>query len=288
MHNRILLRAVFSTSLVFVLDVCSRPVPVQLATKPVPGSPAAADDDENRFWRYRPTARRLTYSVDQRAQLVVREDTLVWTDSVFSRAEVFFAADVITQRLAGSVTAFTVKRSGRAAAVPLGLSLPFPFVAAYVGRGQLAIIAPSASPCIAPALPVVQSLRDLWFHVPDTLRLGTTWEDSVLYLSCRDGVRLRSIVRHTFTLSEVIQQSGNELLILRRISHTVISRDDAPSRETVSVSGIGSGELMYTVDPLRGEVLTARGSSLLDLSVHGKTRTQSVRQVGKIEIDRLP
>jgi hypothetical protein len=273
---------------VLALDACvGRNVPQQVLTKPVPATASMPAPSGGPSWLYRPTSQRVSYAVDQRAQLTIREDAVVSLDSVSSHAEVSFSVAAQASRVAGAVTAFSVQHSGRVATVPQGLSLPFPFVATYAQDArQLVFIAPSASPCLTPTVTVLNSLRDLWFQMPDSVRVGTTWDDSASYASCRDGVPLRSDVRRTFRVSSVSEPGGHVLLLLRRGSRTTISGHGTLTGEPVNVEGLGTGEIEYTIDPLLGELLSAHGSFSLELTLHGKARAQTVRQAGDIRIDR--
>jgi hypothetical protein len=213
----------------------------------------------------------------------------VHLDSVSSSAEVAFVVSMPTKRVTGTVNSFRVQNSGRGAAVPLGLALPFPFVGTYSERGQqLSFIAPSASPCVTPALPVAHSLRDLWFQAPDTLQLGSTWDDSASYTNCRDGVLLRTAVWRTFRVTAASERGSRMLLTLSRSSRTTFEGTGTQAGEPVTITGSGTGEIAYTVDSGAGAILAARGSSTLELTLRSKLRMQGVRQVSDIRIDRSP
>jgi hypothetical protein len=169
------------------------------------------------------------------------------------------------------------------------LAVPFPFIGNFSERGQqLSFLAPAASPCVAPALPVAHSVRDLWFQPPDTVRLGTTWVDSASYLTCRDGVPLRTLVRRTFRVAAASARGSSVLLTLNRSSRTSFEGTAVQAGEPVTVAGSGTGEMVYTVDTGVGEVLTARGSMTLELTHRTKLHLQQVRQVSDVRIDRTP
>jgi hypothetical protein len=285
MRARVLPVPLASTLVLAVGGCGGRVVPRQVLTKPVMASVATVSEDSS--WQYRPASRRLAYAVDQRAQLVIREDAAASVDSVSSHAEVAFSVSALTNQVTGVVTAFSARHSGEVGAVPQGLSLPLPFTATFGDGGrELIFVAPSAPSCLSPSVPVLHTLRDLWFKTPDTLRVGTTWADSASYSSCRDGVPLRSVVTRTFRVTSGGRLGGRLQLIVRRVLQTTINGDGTLAGEPVSVRGTGTGELEYTLDPVGGEVVSARGSSSLELTFHGKLRTQTVRQAGEIRIDR--
>jgi hypothetical protein len=237
-------------------------------------------------WVYRASAQRLVYTLEQHAQLKIRQDTVERFDSVSSRVVAAFTV-AGQARVTGTVNDFGVQGSGHGMSVPAGVALPFPFAATYEDRGrQLSFIAPSASPCLTPALPIAQSLRDLWFQAPDTVWLGRTWSDSTSYASCRDGIQLRTEVHRAFRVSDVVDRDGRVLLTIQRASRTTIEGDGAQSGEAVSVRGSGTGELAYTVDLVAGQILSARGSSNLQIILTGRLRTQNVQQKSDIRIDK--
>lgn len=287
MRTRVLLVPV-AVALVLALDACVGPtVPRQVLTGPVPTVVSTPAPPVGTSWPYRPTSQRLAYIVNRRAQLTIREEGVVSLDSVASHAEVFFSVGSQTNRIAGAVTAFNVRQAGRAPIVPQGVSFPFPFVAAYADSAkQLVFIAPIGSACLAPTVTILNELRDLWFPTPDTLRVGTSWVDSASYTSCRDSVPLRSDVRRTFTASSASEPGGHALLLIRGVSRTIISSDGVLAGEPLNIRGAGTGELEYTIDPVGGELLSAGGSSSLELTVQSKVRTQTVRQVADIRIGR--
>jgi hypothetical protein len=226
--------------------------------------------------------------VDQRALIAIRRDTSTETDTVSSHAEITFTAAPAAGGVSGGVTAFLVGGTGRAAATPSGLAIPFPFRAEYAARGlQLDFTAPrDASPCASASLAVAQSLRDLWFRPPDTLRVGTTWQDSSSYLVCRDGIPLRATVRRTFNVFGTVEENGRLLLAVSRLARVTIEGSGAQFGEPVDVSGAGSGRLVYNLDPANGQVVSADGNATLEFTLRTRLRSQSVRQTVEIRIVR--
>jgi hypothetical protein len=133
---------------------------------------------------------------------------------------------------------------------------------------------------------VVQSLRDLWFQPPDTLRLGTAWDDSASYVVCRDGIPLRAIVQRTFRITGVEERAGRFALLVSRISRTAIEAEARLSGEAISVSGSGTGAFGYAIDPNSGEILSASGLAVLDLMFRSRFHTQRVHQASDTRVVR--
>jgi hypothetical protein len=262
-------------------------VPNQVLTKPVPQAAATPVARTAGPWTYRPSAQRQAFILDQRAIVVVRLDSTSRSDTISSHAEVFFTL-AGSSGLSGSVTAYLVEAGGRGAATPAGLATPFPVRAEYSARGsQVEFTTPrDATPCSSVALAAAQSLRDLWFRIPDTLHAGASWEDSTSYIVCRDGIPLRATVHRTFRLSGATDSGGRLLIEITRVSRTAIAGVGEQFGEAIAVNGSGSGQLVYEFDPSSGEVVSANGSSVLDLSFRSRLRSQLMRQTVVTRIGR--
>jgi hypothetical protein len=255
-------------------------------TRPAPVAAPAAVARTSGPWAYRPSLQRQGFALDERAVLTIRTDTLLNTDTVSSHVEVSFT--VATNGISGAVGAFAVQNASHETATPAGLDLPFPFRASFTTRGmQVDFLAPrDTTPCASRALAVAQSLRDLWFRPPDTLRVGVTWGDSASYLLCRDGIPLRATVYRTFRITGTAEQDGRAVLSISRVSRTTIEGSGVQFGEPVDVSGSGSADLVYVFDPAVGEIMSAGGHATVDLSFRSRLRTQAVRQLVAIRIGR--
>ena len=272
-----------------LLAACQRgPVPNQVFTKPAPVSappPVARNAD---LWVNRPSTALQRFTVDELAAITFGLDSAAHTDTLSSHAEVAFSSAPATGGVNGTVTAFLVGGAGRPAATPPGVVTPFPFRARYSARGaQLGFSAPSdAAPCSSTERSVAEALRDLWFEAPDTLRVGSTWSDSSSYVTCRDGIPLRSTVHRMFHVSGSTMRGGRMLLSIARLSRTLIDGHGSQFGDSVAVTGAGSGQLVYEFDPGSGEVVTANGSATMNFSLRGSQRMQIVRQTVEIRIGR--
>jgi hypothetical protein len=287
MQRKLSVLAVPRTVLAFGLMACHTRVPEQAVHRPAPVATTAPVSAPSGRWAYRPAAPRRVYTLEQRAQLTIRQDTIEHSDSVMSRVVVAFMLTGQGSTVTGTVSEFGVRSAGHGMTVPPGVAVPFPFSATYEDRArQLSFIAPSAAPCVTPALPIAHSLRDLWFQAPDTLWLGRSWNDSTSYASCRDGIPLRTAVLRAFRVSDVAEHDGHVFLTVHRTSSTTIEGDGAQSGEPVSITGSGTGELAYMVDVDAGQILSARGTSILQVVLRSKFRTQTVRQTSDIRIDK--
>lgn len=278
----------FAASSTLLAACHSGTIPNQVLTKPSPASPATAPARTSGVWLSRVPGGRQGFIVEQRAVLAIRADTLTRTDTVSSHAELAFSVTPSTRSINGTVTAFTVASTGRAAATPAGLAVPFPVQAHHDAHApQLDFTAPrDGAPCSSVALAVAQSLRDVWITVPDTLRVGAAWEDSSSYVVCRDGIPLLTTAHRMFRISGTAERNGQLLLLITRATRMTIAGAGMQFGEPVSVSGTGNSQLIYDFDPASGEVLSAHGTSTLDLSLQSRLRAQAVRQTAELRIAR--
>ena len=77
------------------------------------------------------------------------------------------------------------------------------------------------------------------------------------------------------------------VLTISRTSRITISTEPVRnSGEAVGVNGTGSGSLDYVLDVSSGEVVSAKGSATLDLTLRSRLRSQVVRQTVEIRIGR--
>ena len=282
-------RTIIIASSAALLTACrQRPVPNQVLTKPAPVTRPAPEVRNAGPWVYRPATMPQHLVIDDRAVVTVGLDTAARIDTLTSHAEVSFASTPVPRGVSGTVAAFLVGSDGRATTTPAGLHVPFSFSANYGDAGvQLAYTAPrDGTPCSSMELAAMQSLRDLWFEPPDTLRVGSTWSDSASYVTCRDGIPLRSVVRRMFHISSAAVRDGRLLISIERLSRTRIDGHGTQFGDSVSVSGSSNGLLTYDFDPALGEVTSASGSNTLELSLRGTRRMEIVRQAAEIRIGR--
>ena len=255
------------------------PAPVVVAT-PAGGGP----------WLYRPATQRRAVTLNQQATIEIRQDALVRIDTVSLQTEVAYTVFAGTHRITGTISAYRVQAGSAAAGTPPGLAVPFPFAGDFPSRGrQLELTQPtSRTACASPAFGATQSLRDLWFQPPDTLRIGTTWSDSSTYVVCRDGIPLQTSSARTFRVAAAADRGGRQVLTIDRRVRGTIRGDGAQSGEPLTILGQLSGELTYQLAPATGEVLSVTGTSLLEFTLTSRLRTQQVLQRSRITAAPTP
>lgn len=179
---------------------------------------------------------------------------------------------------------------GRAPAAPLsGLTLPHAFSAETVD-GSLALRFPAeAAACTDPSHSALQSMHDVWIPLPDTLRVGQEWSDTVRTLSCRERVMLRGVSVRRFRVVRGDVENGNRLVVLiDRIARTRLTGDGDQFGEPVTLAGEGSGALRYVFDPLLGQFVRAEGTASLSMSFSSARRKQRVQQDARIAVRWTP
>jgi hypothetical protein len=284
--------AVTAAAIVALTAACrSGPIPNQILTKPAPvqtphAPPAVAAAAGP--WAYRASSALQRFTVDQNAAITVGLDSAARTDTVSSHAEVAFTSVPAMHAVDGTLGAFLVGGTGRTAATPAGLHTPFPFRASYPGPNrQIEFTSPAdVTPCSSTELAAAQSLRDLWFQTPDSLRVGATWSDSSSYVTCRDGIPLRATVHRMFHVAAATVRNGRTILAVTRLSRTLLDGHGVQFGDSVVVTGAGNGQLAYDLDLSSGQIDSATGTATLDFSLRSSQRMQVVRQTVEIRIGR--
>ena len=273
-----------------IVSACRSTIPEQpigravlapvVASAPVGGGP----------WLYRPATQRRLATLDQQATVEIRQDTLTRTDTVSLHAEVAFTVFAGTSRVTGTISAYRVQAGTAAAGTPPGLSVPFPFAGDFPSRGhQLELTQPaSQTACTSPAFGAVQSLRDLWFQPPDTLRIGSSWTDSSTSVVCRDGIPLQTASQREFRVTAAADDGGRAVLTIVRRAHGTLRGGGAQAGEPLTIAGTTTGDLTYQLAPTTGELLSATGTSLLEFTLTSRLRTQQVRQRSRITVSPTP
>src|SRR5579862_893065 len=128
----------------------------------------------------------------------------------------------------------------------------------------------------------IQSFRDLWIPLPDTLRVGVTWSDSTSFFICRSGIPLRATVWREFLVTAAGDSGGRVVLKLSRNARTSIVGHGEQAGAPVNVFGSGFGQLLYALDAISGQIIAFHGSATTDLSLQARGRAEHVHQVSAL------
>jgi hypothetical protein len=191
----------------------------------------------------------------------------------------------------GLLTDYRVALGGAVPAVPAGLQLARPFSAAPTsGNRELSFRLPAeTSACADPALSALQFMHDVWITLPDTLRAGRAWSDTVHTFSCRDRIPLRGVSERKFRVirGEVVE-GGRVVVTIERSARGTLTGDGEQFGEHVVLEGTSNGTLHYLVDPATGQLLHATGNTSLALSLKSRRRNQTARQESRMTINWVP
>ncbi|MDQ8153153.1 MAG: hypothetical protein P3B98_00705 [Gemmatimonadota bacterium] len=194
-------------------------------------------------------------------------------------------------RLDGSLTDYRVAFGTQPPAMPSGLQLPRAFTAQAAKTSEsLAFQLPAeSSACTDPAFSAMQGLHEAWIRLPDTLKTGAEWSDTVRTLSCRDRIPLRGIATRRFRVVRgELEANGRVVVLIDRFARGRTVGDGEQFGELVALSGESSGTLRYAVDPATGQVLRAAGTNVLTLALTSSRRKQHVRQESQIVLTWNP
>lgn len=253
-----------------------------------------------------PAARFLWSAAPRR--LEVRTTVEIMRDGVAGAAEVpeqvrvvTYLSDTLTAgAVPGSVRALGVVDSvavtasarvrgdapGSAAAATPRLA-PLRYQAASDPRGVRVDPAPDAGVdlrCTAPtgaaALGALAAVRETLPRTPAAVAPGAQWRDTTVAASCAGPVLL--VVR-TVSRYEAERGEGGLLAVVRRSTSTFRGQGAAGVRP-VTVSGSGSGETRYLLDPARGVLASGAGSSRTALTVTVAGTAQRFVQRARTEV----
>lgn len=220
--------------------------------------------------------------------LTSQMDTLVRVDSIESALEAAWAPVPATQppRLAGMVTAFAVRfprdDSWR---TPLGVTLPFSFVAVHEVRGAMPRIdTPEAAACGVPNAAAVQPWRDLWLELPPVLQTGDVWEDSTSYALCRDSIPLEVTTVRRFEAVGSHLRDEQQVVSVRRTSRTRFVGDGRQFGEDVRLEGEGEADVQLEIALTGGVIVAGEGTSELRMTLTGRRRLQRLVQESRLTI----
>jgi hypothetical protein len=236
-----------------------------------------------------PSALTREFSIDQRAVFTTTTDSGTASDSTSLLVELSFRRTA-DGGAAGLLRSAALSASG-------GTPVPFPGVVASTAffappsaRGVLSVPAVRggrADPCRSPADVPLAVVRDLLIQVPDTLRVGTTWSDSGSFDTCRDGAVITASSRRSFRARQFVPDTAGGSFVVDRTSRMTVRGAAIRGEDTTYIEGTGTGTMSLRLDARSGAVISAEGTSELDLAVRGRTKTERARQAGRARVSLI-
>ena len=268
---------------------------VRPATRTAPRLPAPAAAagalSTNGPWRYGGSYATQGITIVTRAVVVISGDPATRTDTLSATLGASYSwVRSARRRVSGSLTDYRVAAGAGAPAVPAGLTPNRAFAAEESSvTGVLTFQLPAeSSACTDPALSALQGLHDAWIPLPDTLRVGREWSDTVHTLSCRDRLSVRGTIVRQFRLQRAEIEEGRVLLMIDRRSKGRMTAEGDQFGEQVSLGGENAGTMRYVLDVASGRLLRASGTSSLELTFKSRRRNQRVKQESELALTWKP
>jgi len=186
----------------------------------------------------------------------------------------------------GQLTSFaTGRRSGPL--VPVA-GVRFPVTLTFSARapdGPWVRTAPREAACsVESAIATIG--RDVVIPVPTRLRREATWHDSSTVTTCRDSIPLEVTSVRRYRVVETVAVGGDVQLRIERAMTTRLQGTGWQLGEPVTITGLGSGTMRFTLARSDGFIVTGEGEQTLDLRLQGRRRTQEVRQTTRVTVQR--
>ncbi len=276
-----------ATVLLVAAGACSAPIPRQAPTPVESPAPSAAPAPPSRWVISRDLLAR-EYLVEQAAEIAITADSGASTDS-----STLLVAATVRSTAGGGVSGLVRSASLRTASVPEsglpGLVLPLAFSGTPPLPGtqhELTARTVPTDPCQSPAHVLLNSIRDLFVPVPDTLTVGRVWADSGHSDSCRGGARLTGNTTRRFSVRSYEVRDGLPVLLVDQRSTTRLRGTATRGGDTTVVDGTGSGTGELVIDALTGAIVSAAGSATLEISIRGAVRSERARQLLRTRVVR--
>lgn len=254
-----------------------KPVPVDPLAEPwVVGAPTA------------PVTQELVVTTVVRAAASAATLATAHSDSSRTALTVRWDGTEDMTRRSGAITAYRVGPAALASAttVPAGLTLPVALSAALdAGRGAVHVTSPDDARCAADAA-AAQLAREVLVAPPSPLARGLTWADSLRTTVCRDSIPLALTSIRRYVVEDARVQEGRAVVVIRRRSSITLSGAGTQFGEAVTITGEGTGELLFGLRLDDGQMTDGNGISTLTLTLVGRRKSQVVTQGARLEIRR--
>ncbi len=270
------------------VSACRPPVPEQVLRSPAPTPAKPPLGAHAEWWTPRANDDSITFVIDATSVLHVFQDTVARTDSISAHTEVLWRG-VTAGRFSGRVAVFATRMGNTTALFSSG-ALPVTFSGDARTPASVRLASPAPS-CMAPApaatvAAAIYSTRDLWFRLPDTLRIGTVWQDTATMVQCRDGIPLRLNSVRSYRVTQTESVAAAVVLVITRDQHLTLTGRGDQWGEEVAADGAGNSQMTFRVSAATGAVITAEGTGVLELRFGGTRRMQRVRQMTVTRIHR--
>lgn len=126
--------------------------------------------------------------------------------------------------------------------------------------------------------PMEGAMADVVVPLPAEVRAGTRWEDSVMTVSCRDGVPITTVSHHHYVADGTQMRNGLRLVRVRRASESRIEGSHVRRGQAVGLSGSASATASLLVDPSAGLIVEGEHNVQAELTLQGGEGEIPLRQ----------
>ncbi|HUF26706.1 MAG TPA: hypothetical protein VMM18_06970 [Gemmatimonadaceae bacterium] len=245
---------------------------------PAPEDPVRTDLPRRGPWTfaYAPG----THRFELQTEAVVEALTASVVDTITS--VIVLAYDIRSMsdgfRVDGRVESFGV--SGVTGEMNAGVDqLPIEFSMAIDSLGRLSeFSSPDTSTCGSPSAALLASARELLVLPPHTLDLTTTWTDSTSSIVCRGDIPIVTEARREHRVSGTVALRDRRAVRMLRRSTVTISGASTRPTQVVRVTGSGTADAEFFLDPVSGRFLGGTSRSTADISFDAASRREHFRQ----------
>lgn len=266
------------------------PTAVHPAAAPTPA--AAVATPSGVVVRVEPGARR--YEVRTSATVVLQSDTGVGASAPLRSVAVYsFVIDSTPDGLhvSGQLDSIAMSTGGRVRNTPSAPWSPVPFTARLLPRGTLTDLASSVhgdSLCAAALDPRIAQVASLFPMLPDTVRPGATWQDSVSVTTCRGSVPVQTSTVRRYEVDAPAGSPYGHAIPLHVTATSRMAGQAMSGGDTISVAGDGTSTTETLIDSATGALVRSVSQSSATVTVRSRHAQYPFRQEAADTIELLP
>lgn len=191
--------------------------------------------------------------------------------------------------VAGTIDSLRVERGARTITADTVVSLPVGLQGTLDRQGgvlELQSAVPTDSACGTSLDPVIAMTRDLFVRLPNRLTSGMTWEDTTRSTSCRGRIPVTTTTISTYSVLGEQASEQQRLLAIGRTTLLHMEGSGLQFGRAATVSGSGSGNGTFLIDPENAELVEGRSESTVTVTFEAGMLRQTFTQQGTQEIRR--
>ena len=254
-----------------VLHACRPLTPLPRTPPPAEQTAPASREPAVAGVAFRYTPGTYRYTVHTVGSIELASDTLsrripVETTARFTLTLAPAAGRALT--LTGSVDSFAVSRGEGIPAPDMATEARATFSAILSPTGNVsAFKPPPEQECGSPLHPLLTTARDLVVAVPQSLAVGSTWQDTATATTCRGEIPVTTHAIREYVVEGPDTLAGVPAIRVRRTSTLTLGGSGTQAGQPVALSGTGRGTATLYLSPAVGALIGAVGASRSTLTV---------------------